>query len=455
MLEKLLAINLAVLILIQAWVVKVYVRTWIFPACLYGLFWFVYTFIPLVALPDTEVSPASIAYILATCVLFSLSSMAFNWKLAFEKNKNRKFKLVYSSIFLKFVFYFFGVVSVAATVINWGIQEISYYDILFNLLDTSNQYLGKRYSGELSANLAAQLSITLTYPTAILGGMLFYSKDHRDGGVRYILLSVASSLLMLVVEAAKGTIFLTLILFWSGILIAKINDNNLKLFNIKYVYKIFPWIILVAAATVFSFLARGVSTDEHIGLVVDKIYYYFISYSSGHLYAFSDWFTSVVLGQSKLSYQSIENSDGFYTFMAVFNLFGTDKVAPPGVYDEYFQIPEVLQTNIYTHFRGLIHDFGFAGSLVVFLVAGLIANIAYFLQLTGRRPSLSVSFFSHLLGYIYTSFIISLLIWNSVYASFFILSLVLFVNNWLQSDQLKSRPNNSTRILINEHTRNL
>lgn len=446
MLEKLLAVNFAVLILVQAWAVKIYVRTWIFPACLYGLFWFVYTFIPLVVLPNAEVSSASIAYILATCVLFSLSSMAFNWKLAFEKNKNKPPNSVYSSNFLKFVFYSFGSVSVAATVINWGIQEVSYYDIFFNLLDTSNQYLGKRYSGELSANLAAQLSITLTYPTAILGGMLFYSKDHLDGGVRYILLSVTSSLLMMVVEAAKGTIFLTIILFWSGMLIGKVNDKNLELFNLKRVYKIFPLVILIILATVFSFLARGVSTDEKIGSVVDRLYYYFVSYSSGHLYAFSDWFTSEVLGQSKLSYQSIENSNGFYTFMAVFNVFGTDKVAPPGVYDDYFQIAEVLQTNIYTHFRGLIHDFGLAGSLVVVLVGGWIANIAYFIQLTGRQPCLSVSFFSHLLGYIYTSFIISLLIWNSVYASFVILSLVLFVNNWLQSNQLKSQSNNSTRI---------
>lgn len=455
MLEKFFAINFALLILIQAWMVRIYVRTWIFPACLYGLFWFVYTFIPLVVLPDAEINPVSIAYILSTCILFSLTSIIFNWKSAFKKNKNRPKKIIYSSNFLRFTFYFLAALSIAATVINWAIQGISYYDILFNLLDTSNQYLGKRYSGDLTSNLAAQLSITLTYPTAVLGGMLFYKKDKKDGGIRYIIISYASSFLMMVVEAAKGTIFLTMILFWSGILVGKVNDNNLELFDRKSLYKTLPWVMVIAVATIFSFLARGSSANDQVGLIAEKLYYYFVSYSSGHLYAFSDWFTNFTRGQSNFSYEFIKNSDGFYTFMAIFNFLGTNKVAPPGVYEEYFQISEILQTNIYTHYRGLIHDFGFGGSFVVIFLAGLIAHTAYFLQLTERRPYISISLFSHLLGYIYTSFIVSLLIWNSVYASFFILSLIFFANNWLQLNISKNQLNNSTRIKINEQARNL
>lgn len=438
MLEKFLAINFALLILIQAWMVRIYVCTWIFPACLYGLFWFVYTFIPLVLLPDAEINPASIAYILATCIVFSLTSITFNWKSAFKKNKNRPIKIIYSSNFLKLVFYFLGALSITATVVNWAIQGISYYDILFNLLDTSNQYLGKRYNGELSSNLAAQLSITLTYPTAVLGGMLFCEKNKKDGGIRYIIISFASSLLMMIVEAAKGTVFLTVILFWSGILVGKVNDNNLDIFDRKSLHKMLPWVIVIAVATIFSFLARDSSAEIQIGLILEKLYYYFVSYSFGHLYAFSDWFTAVTMGQSNFSYGFIENPNGFYTFMAIFNFLGTDKVAPPGVYDDYFVISEILQTNIYTHYRGLIHDFSLGGSFVVVFVAGLIAHAAYFQQLTGRWPYISVSFFSHLLGYIYTSFGVSLLIWNSVYASFFILSLILFANSWLQLNKSKT-----------------
>jgi hypothetical protein len=123
--------------------------------------------------------------------------------------------------------------------------------------------------------------------------------------------------------------------------------------------------------------------------------------------------------------------------MSFFNFIGTSKTAPPGIYDDYYILEGLLQTNIYTHYRGLILDFSLIGSMLVMTFAGLISHFMYFFLLTNRRPWLSAAFYLHLIGYIYTSFIISLLIWNSIFASFIITALILNINNKLWPDNSK------------------
>lgn len=186
---------------------------------------------------------------------------------------------------------------------------------------------------------------------------------------------------------------------------------------------------LVILSTVFAFMARGMDTDDPISIVLRSLYFSIVSYSAGHLYAFSDWFSYTVGDYSVLSYRSLVDSNGFYTFMAVFNALGTSKVVPHGVYDEYFFIDNVLQTNIYTHFRGLIVDFGMIGALLVSAAAGLFLSIVHIQFLNGRLKAIGASVFAHFIGYCYTSFIISLLIWNSVFVSFALISVILFINS--------------------------
>lgn len=430
--EKLLAVSFAISILIQAWILRMHVGTWLFPACLYGVFWFLYTFIPLVALPAAKIESIAVFYILVSCLLFSSSAVLFKWKKVFNKRINIKVKPQLDSKFMKIIFYLFAIFAVTATIINWRIQGISYLDILFDPLYTSGQYLGKRYSGELIANIAAQLSIILTYPTAIFGGILYASREKNKNGLNYILVSFASSILMMVVEANKGALFLVMALFWAGILVNKINNGEFKVTSPGGSKTIILYALPILAITIFSFLARGIETDGQLQQIIGKLYYYFVSYSSGHLYAFSDWFSSLTGGDPVLTYSSVKNSNGFYTFMAIFSFFGSSIEIPPGVYDEYFYIEDLLQTNIYTHYRGLILDFGMFGALVVVFFGGLLTHVVFYKQLITRWPSFSVAFFTHFIGYLYTSFIVSLLIWNSIYASFIIVSIVLLINNLLQ-----------------------
>src|SRR5215469_7723696 len=105
--NKCVALVFSLMILGQAYLVRRYVGTWLFPACLFGLFWFAYTFFPLATLFWVPVQPYAIAFILVCTVAFSMGSVLFDWKTAFGRNarKTETAALVYGSPVLKRVFY--------------------------------------------------------------------------------------------------------------------------------------------------------------------------------------------------------------------------------------------------------------------------------------------------------------------------------------------------------------
>src|SRR6266436_455289 len=61
--EKCFALVFSLMILGQAYLVRRYVGTWLFPACIFGLFWFGFTFFPLAILFWVPVNPYAIAFI--------------------------------------------------------------------------------------------------------------------------------------------------------------------------------------------------------------------------------------------------------------------------------------------------------------------------------------------------------------------------------------------------------
>lgn len=123
---------------------------------------------------------------------------------------------------------------------------------------------------------------------------------------------------------------------------------------------------------------------------------------------------------------------GFSTFMAISRALGDVTPVPDGYYDEYFQYKEILQTNIYTIYRGLIQDFGMVGALIYMANTGAVFNFAYVNILSNRSPAIAVAIYICMAGYIYTSFIISIMVWNSIFALFITLSAVLTLNKRFQ-----------------------
>jgi len=237
----------------------------------------------------------------------------------------------------------------------------------------------------------------------------------------------------MIIYADKGTLFLCASLFYGGVIISRLRKGDTALTNKATNKILFGAFLLLTPVLISSFIARGIeSTDT--GDMVEKLSYYLSSYAFGHLYAFSDWFSSYLSNPSLQYYQHDDGlTFGFSTFMALFRVLGDLTLVPDGYYDEYFKYQELLQTNIYTIYRGTIQDFGIPGTLLYMLITGTVFNVAYIKILSEKNPVISVAIYICMAGYIYTSFIISIMVWNSIFVLFVFLTAVLYANNIYQN----------------------
>jgi oligosaccharide repeat unit polymerase len=224
----------------------------------------------------------------------------------------------------------------------------------------------------------------------------------------------------MIFQSAKGLAFLSAALMIGSWLVTRIFQNDYQAPQIR----VGPAIVVFSLgfiAVIFSFLAR-------VGDDIDLLLYYLSSYSSGHLFAFLDWFSDRYFHASRFSgYAQPQIQAGFYTFMGIFKALGDLREVPLGIYDEFYEIPGVLTTNIYTVFRGLISDFGIFGSLFFGLVAGFMANAIFFVMLWNRFSVIAIIAFVYMVGLIYQSYVVSSLTWISIPASALISMLLLLL----------------------------
>jgi len=398
--DKCIALAFSSLILWQAYAVRRFVGTWLFPACLYGLLWFVLTFIPLVVLFWVPVEPYSIGFILLCLLAFSASSLFFDWKTAFKKNVQKigTAEVIYGSGFLKFAFYVLVTASLILIIINSYSQGISLHDLVFNLFASAQAYADMRYSDDLNATLIERWSLVCVYLGAIIGGLRF-SCVLAKGRRLIIVLSFLPSILIAVTQSAKWHLLLSIVLFYSGILVYRISSGKLHLLAKGNMKSLALYATIVLLIVTISFMSRGLFSFDDSDFVMNKLIAYFASYSCGHVYAFSDWFAFSIRGHSEIGYVHETASYGFYTFATLFRMMGSQRVLPMGMYDDYYTDGELLTGNIYTIFRGLIMDFGFIGSVLFMFVAGLVFHGAFYFMLSRKRPVFTIVVFAFMMSY--------------------------------------------------------
>src|SRR5262245_17797861 len=100
MFDKYLALIFSLTILGQAYLVRRYVGTWLSPACLFGLFWFGFTFFPLTILFWIPVNWLSIGFILLCMTAFTAPVLLFDWKTALKRNLQKPAPAIYGNDFL-------------------------------------------------------------------------------------------------------------------------------------------------------------------------------------------------------------------------------------------------------------------------------------------------------------------------------------------------------------------
>jgi oligosaccharide repeat unit polymerase len=428
--DKCLALVFSVMILGQTYLVRRYVGTWLFPACIFGLFWFAYTFIPLTVLFWMPVNPFAIGFIFLCTVAVSWGCLAFDWKTAVARNGQRDntAALVYGNPFLMAAFYVATLSSLIFLILNSSAQGFSLSDLFYNFYASAESYAVMRYSESLVGNIFNPLSIVFAYLGVILGGLLFPLAPTRKGRWLIIVLSFLPSILVAVTQSAKGFLFLSVAFFYAGILVYRVSVGKFCLIEKGSIRSLaLSGLTLVSIVTI-SFLTRGLYTIQNGDELLDTLLRNFASYSCSHIYAFSDWFSFVIGRHSELVYSREGAAHGFYTFAALFKLMGSSRVLPMGGFDDFYSHGDIQPGNIFTMFRGLIQDFGLVGTVLFLLVMSFLLHWAFHSMLLKRRPVFTVTVFIFMVGYFYLSFAISFLIWNTIYAAFVLTWMVLQVN---------------------------
>lgn len=438
--DKCLALAFSLMILGQAYLVRRYVGTWLFPACLFGLFWFGYTFVPLAILFWVPVNPYAIAFLFLCTLAFSMGTLAFDWKTAFERNalKRETAALVYGSSFLKIVFYTSVLLSLVFLALNLFAQGFSLQDLFFDLYTSAAAYANLRFSEDLNVSIFERLSVAFAYLGAILGGLLLPCMPTKAGRRLIVVLSFLPSALVAVTQSAKWHLFLCIIFFYAGLLVYRASVGTLRLFDKGRIKSLMLYAAFLIPIVTVSFVGRGLYTIDDSGQLIQRLVGYFSSYSFGHIYAFSDWFAFFIGGHSEIVYPHESATHGFYTFAVLFKLLGSHKVLPAGMFDDY-SYGELLTTNIFTMFRGLIQDFGLIGSVLFMLATGFLFHLAFHAMLRNRRPVFTVAVFVLMMGYFYASFISSILGVNRIYYVTFILLWIFLQINKVITERARRR----------------
>lgn len=439
-LEKIIAIFFSLLILANAICIRSVVKTWLFPACIFALFWFLMTFIPLIALFQVPAQPLAIAFIFFCTLAFSASTYLFNWGVAIKRN-TLKIPLgdsYFNNRLLRYTFYTLQPIILLFIVLHSLDQGITFNDLRFDFYENSGKYAALRGSGDIHRYIYSNFILTLSYLSVSIGGLLIRPLKSNAGRLGVLFFSFLPSIVIMLSQSSKGAFFLSCAFFYGSILVSRIYDNKMEFTNKATNKIIVVTSLFIVPVIIVSFVSRGLS-DQNLDYILWKLTSYLISYSFGFLYAFSDWFSFFIGGQSTLSYSNIEGSYGFYTFMAIFEVFGSDMVAPKGVYGNYFYYGTFLKTNIYSIYRGLILDFGIIGGLLHMYMIGFFFHLSYYALLCNRRPVFPVAVFVLMMGYIYHTYIISLFNEKSTYATFMLLIIVLFVNKKYFSTFTKSQ----------------
>jgi len=436
--EKLLAILFSLLIFGQAYLIRRTFGTFLIPAALFSLAWFLYTIIPLIVLFNVPVNPLSIFYILICVSAFSLSSLPFNWFNALKKNelKTTSDYNQFNSKFIHYLFYISIFSSIIFTIAGAVSNGFDPYSMVFDLMKTSGQYATMRGHGELDYGNLGRLSIFFTYTTPILGGFISHHQKNKVSQLTILLLAFTPSLFLMLTQSTKLILFISIGFYCAAIFLMKIYSKKLELFNWHLILKFFGLILLVFPLISISFLSRdGFSDFDDAEKIIAQLNTSVNSYAFGQIYAFSDFFTHYLGFDTELNYDDSFNSYGYYTFKSILDSLGGDKEFPIGIFEEGYSYKNVVATNIYTIFRGLIYDFGGVGAICFMFAFGLLIHTFFYRVLNARNSWFACSVFIVSVAFIEFTYLMSIFMARYAYLILVALGIILWANNkyWMKN----------------------
>lgn len=427
--EKLIAILLSVCLLVNAYAIKRQTKSWLVPGSLCSLFWFLFTFFPLVFLYSIPVSFKGQLFITIAVLLFSWTFKFFNWQTAY--NKNRYKEPLYTLYALNKIFIFLCIsvlISIIATIIHLGYTGFSLKSFIVNPIASANLYSQLRYTQSIDETYFNFLSLIFSYVSTLLGGLLFFSKKVKTNKLLLLVFSFLPAIIVMLTQSAKGAFFLCLFLFLGCFYVSWHFSKQKVQFSKKHILYALASSVSLFLIFTFSFLSRGLKLSDSSFLFFKDLKRLFSYYTMAHMYSFSEWMQSYLGSNTTISYDTSYYHYGYYTFNFVTRYLFPDKEYIRGIYNEFYSYNGIIETNVYTIFRGLIMDFGILGSLFVCFLVGFIVHKIYVMFLISKSPFLTHVIMIGFIAFLGQSFLASLLTWTVVPVAFLCFTALLYIS---------------------------
>ena len=370
-LSKLLSIFISLLILFNAILIRKIVGTWLFPATLFSLFWFVFIFFPLIIMFEVPINPWGVGYLTLLVILFSWTFIFFNWKKAFENNLDKPAaNVIYDTKLLRTTLWFCIFFSIVCSIKVMLVQGFSLAELYDDIILVAAKYAVARYASEVVYSAYGPLSLGFAYLAVLIAGLIFGSTTNSSRK-KWVLLAFLPSIIIMVTQSAKGSFFGSIFYFLGGILVTSLQQNKLLLFKaniLRIIFKISSFSIVLF---VFSLLSRGLQDEKDVGGFFEKLRFLLASYFFAHLYNFSEWVMAYWDGFKNSKFDISHYYYGFYTFTSIYRFFGYKKEIPDGIFDEFNITQDKMESNVYSIFRGMVMDFGLLGTVLFVFLLGI------------------------------------------------------------------------------------
>lgn len=396
-----------------AYVARLQFKTWLAPSALFGLYWVLAIFFPLIFFPNLYFWPGAAWFIFLTVLCLHVGAQlgwAAGWVKEAGKIKRMFSLLGYDLAFGKQVFFFcaaMGVLSIFVTIHSRGyvLFEPRSLEVVEEI---SRGLIVARYGESYAPPLAARLLMAFVYLGAIFAGIWIRVKKSLRERLWAVLPFLPASATA-VLQTTRSSLLYPLIFAVGGYCAFSVMTRNIDRVKPKFWKNLAYTTSIVFAVVLLSVgleVLRAGPDSASLSLAAEKMRVVLFASPS----AFSKWF------EENLDLD--EPTWGKNTFAGMFEYMGMIE-RQPGIYTDRVDVSQQGEsTNVFTLFRGLIEDFTLPGSLLMMFLLGIIAGFSY------RRVSLgSIAYVPILAGFyslVFWSGVISIFNYNTVVLTYLV-----------------------------------
>ncbi|HET6413425.1 MAG TPA: O-antigen polymerase [Anaeromyxobacter sp.] len=365
---------------VLAWWLRQRTESWFSPAALFAAWWSVAMGGPLIAAPDFDVWLPAVLVAVIFVALFSLAAIAGerSARVAWggeQPPRRLSMRVLRATVAAGAVL---GVVSIQALVAVHGKSLRDLLD-LATWIELGAQFSISRYIDDVDEPLLARLLSIGFFSGSLIGGVLWVRACSRLD--RILALAPLVTALLYASVLTTRAVFLYAVMMFGAVQFA------MRVYDGQHMRRLLHGRLILAVGLGLAFLVilvallqtsrAGYDTLDQMADTINHIRVWFC----GHISGFSAWYREYVLVDEPLH-------GGERTLGGLFQLLGLME-RRRGVFVDYHSIGAGEVTNVYTIFRGLLEDFGLAGSVMLLIALGWGAGTLYVAALRKRLAAVA------------------------------------------------------------------